>query len=211
MDTDGNKPTWQRDLMRSPLHFAVGYSVKKRGGYFSVCKAMIENLNDKNPEDWDGCTPLHLAVVWGSFEICKLMIDNLVIKNPADKRGWTPLHSAARYGLPKFKLLFENAEDKNPATLDRKTPLHMAAQWDKLEICKFILENVHDNSTTLMNLVWGRMPTPLWMAEMNGKHSVGKFFQERFRKVLMSGPNADESSIIQASKRRKLNLFLTDY
>ena len=178
MDKREDIRTWQRDLTRSPLHYAVGFFTKKRGGYFSVCKALVENLDDKNPGDWDGCTPLHLAVVWGSFDICKLIIDNLVIKNPADKRGWTPLHSAARYGLPKFILLFENAEDKNPATLDRKTPLHMAAQWGKLEICKFILENVHDDSTTLMNLVWGRMPTPLWMAEMNGKDGVGKFFQK---------------------------------
>ena len=56
-----------------------------------------------------------------------------------------------------------------------------------------------------MNLVWGRMPTPWWMAEVNGEKLVGKFFQEKFREVLLSRPNTDESSIIQASIRRKLN------
>ena len=55
------------NLMRSPLHYDVGFNAKKRGGYLSVCKA----LDDKNPGDWDGCTPFHLAVVWGSFDICK--------------------------------------------------------------------------------------------------------------------------------------------
>ena len=168
----------------------------------SVCKALVENLKNKNPEDWDGFTALHMAVGHGSYDILKLLIDNATIKNPADKTGWTPLHLAAREGVPKFKLIFKNAEDKNPAALDRNTPLHMAAQWGKLEVCKFILENVHDRS---MNLVWGCMPTPLWMAEMNGKNSVGKFFQDKVRKVLLSGPNANESSTIQASKQRRLN------
>ena len=107
--------------------------------------------------------------------------------------------------MPKFKLIFENAEDKNPAALDRITPLHMAAQWGKLEVCKFILENVHNKSTTLINLVWGRMPTPWWMAKMHGNKLVGKFFQEKFREVLLSRPNTDESSIIQVRKRKKLN------
>ena len=165
--------------MRSPLHYAVGFFTKKRGGYLSVCKALVENLEDKNPRDWDGYTALHMAVGHGSYDILKLLIDNVTIKNPADKTGWTPLHWAAREELPKFKLIFENAEDKNPAALDRKTPLHMAAQWGKLEVCKFILENVHDKSTTLMNLVWGRMPTPWWMAEMNGKKISGKFFSRK--------------------------------
>ena len=127
-----------QNLMRTPLHYAVGgYFSVKRDGYFSVCKALVENLDDKNPGDWNGCTPLHSAVVWGSFEICKLIVDNLVVKNPADKRGMTPLHWAAREELSKFKLIFENAEDKNPADFTfKQTPLHYAAQWGVLEYWK---------------------------------------------------------------------------
>ena len=209
MDTDGYKPTWQRDLMRSPLHYAVGFSVKKREGYLSVCNALVENLDNKNPGDWDGCTPLHMAV-HSSNDVLKLMMDNVTINNSPDNRGRTPLHQAPRCGLPKFKLIFENTEDKNPADFTdfKQTPLHFAAQWGELEICKFILENVRNKSTTLMNLVWGRMPTPWWNAEMHGQKSVAKFFQEKIRKSILTGVlpnNEDESSIIQASKRRKLN------
>ena len=71
------------NLLRSPLHYAV------RGGYFSVCKALVENLEDTNPGDWNGSTPLHTAV--GSYDILKLLIDNATVKNPADNRGWTPI------------------------------------------------------------------------------------------------------------------------
>lgn len=178
----------------------------KRDGYFSVCKALVENLDDKNPGDWNGCTPLHSAVVWGSFEICKLIVDNLIVKNPADKRGMTPLHWAAREELSKFKLIFENAEDKNPADFTfKQTPLHYGAQWGALEVCKFILENVKDKSTRLINLVYGPMPTPLHIAKMHGKRTIVKFFHEKARGVMMTSVTSrkDESVIIQANKRRR--------
>ena len=39
----------------TPLHEAAG------NGHLSLCKFIMENLEDKNPEDSDGFTPLHLA------------------------------------------------------------------------------------------------------------------------------------------------------
>ena len=186
------------NLLRSPLHYAV------RGGYFSVCKALVKNLEDTNPGDWNGSTPLHTAV--GNYDILKLLIDNATIKNPADNSGMTPLHWAAREEMSKFKLIFENAEDKNPADFTfKQTPLHYAAQWGALEVCKFILENVKDKSTRLINLMYGPMPTPLHIAKMHGKRTIVQFFQEKARGVMMTSVTStkDESDIIQANKRRR--------
>ena len=189
------------NLLRSPLHYAV------REGYFSVCKALVENLEDTNHGDWDGRTPLHMAVGHGSYDILKLLIDNATIKNPADNRGWTPLHWAVREGLPTFKLVFDNEEDKNPAdfTEFKETPLHYAAQWGALEVCKFILKNVQDKSTRLINLVCGPMPTPLHLAKLERNREVVKFFQDKARSVVMTSITSieSESDNIQAKKRRR--------
>ena len=195
-----------QNLMRSPLHYAVGFFTEKRGGYLSVCKALVENLEDKNPGDWDGFTALHMAIGHGSYDILKLLIDNATIKNPADKTGMTPLHWAAREELSTFKLIFENAEDKNPAEFTfKQTPLHYAAQWGALEVCKFILDNVKDKSTRLINLMYGPMPTPLHIAKMHGKRTIVEFFQEKARGVMMTSVTSrkDESDIIQANKCRR--------
>ena len=63
-----------------------------------MCKLIIEYIQNKNPEDNDGFTALHLAAQNGHFETCKLILENITDKNPGDNDGFTPLHSAAQNG-----------------------------------------------------------------------------------------------------------------
>ena len=57
----------------------------------------MDSIDDKNPADCIGQTPLHRAAKGGYVEICQLLIDNVEDKHPRDNVGLTPLE-LARYG-----------------------------------------------------------------------------------------------------------------
>ena len=59
-------------------------------GHLDLCKLIIENVEDKNPRDKFGWTPLHQAAVLGHLSVCKLILENVKDKNPADDEGQTP-------------------------------------------------------------------------------------------------------------------------
>ena len=63
-----------------------------------ICKLIIENVDDKNPADRNGMTPLHRAAEYGHLDICKLIIQNVEDKNPPSNDRSTPLHWAAENG-----------------------------------------------------------------------------------------------------------------
>ena len=58
---------------------------------------------DLDQADYDGRTPLHLAVSEGHFDIVKLLlVSGLKNINPIDRRGNTPLTDAKRYNNIKI-------------------------------------------------------------------------------------------------------------
>ena len=65
-------------------------------GHLEICKLIIENVEDKNPGDKLGWTPLHLAAKNGHLEICKLIIANVDDKKPLTRQGKTPRNVAHR-------------------------------------------------------------------------------------------------------------------
>ena len=68
------------------LHLAI-----KFGFQYESFKLIFENIQNKNPRnDW-GETPLHHAVEEGRLEICNLIMENVAEKNPKDHQGKTPL------------------------------------------------------------------------------------------------------------------------
>ena len=69
------------------------YPAEKR--YFSVCELIMENVEDKNPQNGSGQTPLHLAAMEGHFEICQLLLfGNTININPKNFDDKTPLDLA---------------------------------------------------------------------------------------------------------------------
>ena len=126
----------------TPFHIAAEH------GHLSICKLIIDKVEDKNPRNVDRETPLLYAVQGGFYEICKLIIDNdLIDKNPRDESGNTPLHDAALSGnLAIVKLIFNNIQDKNPPGEMGTTPLHLAATSGVLEVFQFIFDNIEDKN-----------------------------------------------------------------
>ena len=87
---------------RTPLHIAVKrcdkYFQKKEvfsptittDDFFELFKIILENVEDKNPGDITGWTPLHEATKRGLTEVCELISDNVPDRNPMTMNGLTP-------------------------------------------------------------------------------------------------------------------------
>ena len=58
----------------------------------------MDQVEDKNPKNFKGVTPLHEAALVGSEKICEMILEVVENKNPEDEKGITPLHQAAYKG-----------------------------------------------------------------------------------------------------------------
>jgi ankyrin repeat protein len=63
-----------------------------------VYELIMDTLEDKNPGDNYGWTPLHFAVRNDNLKVCDLIMKILQDKNPSTPNGYTPLHIAAIRG-----------------------------------------------------------------------------------------------------------------
>ena len=90
---------------RTPLHIVVprcskdfptrewdpkGISHHNERRFFELFKIILENVEEKNPGDINGWTPLHEATERELPEICKLISDNIMDENPITVNGLTP-------------------------------------------------------------------------------------------------------------------------
>ena len=143
---------------------------KSKKLHLSVGTELMENIDDKNPMDTKGTTPLHLAAADGHFAVCLAIINQLEDKNPKDIIGETPLHEAARGGhLQVYNALMGQVEDINPKDRDSDTPLHIAAQMGHIQICELILMNTSEkNPSNRFGM------TPLHLAAEKGHLDVYK-------------------------------------
>ena len=109
-----------RLLGYTPLHDAAGNQNRNR---MEIFKLIFDNVEDKEPKDNNGRTPLHHAAKYGHLEVCKLIIGEIEDKNPTDTAGWTPLHCAAQNGYEEiYNLIASQVVDKNPRASDGTTP-----------------------------------------------------------------------------------------
>ena len=92
-------------------------------GQLDVCKAIMDNILDKNPKDNEGMTPLHCAAERGHLGICTYIMDHLQNKNPKDNHDWTPLHCAANEGhLDVYNAMTKIVDDKDLICINGMTP-----------------------------------------------------------------------------------------
>ena len=62
-----------------------------------MCDFIIYQVDDKNPRDKTGITPLHFAARNGHRSVCKLIRGKIADKNPATDIGLTPSMMHNRY------------------------------------------------------------------------------------------------------------------
>ena len=135
------RPKVQRPTAKVLGHFS--HSVLAKGPRSNLTKLQER---DPNPRNFEGNTPLHLALQNGDFDLCKLILKNAYDKNPIGSNGMSLLHTAAQKGqYENFKFFFEHIKE-NPKDSNDVTPLHLAALNGHFEICKLIIENIQDES-----------------------------------------------------------------
>ena len=61
-------------------------------------RLIFESVDDKNPWDEKGWTPLHHAAEMGNLEVCKFILENVSDKNPTNDYNETPVDMAREHG-----------------------------------------------------------------------------------------------------------------
>ena len=101
-----------------------------------VFYCMIMNLNDKNPRNNEGLTPLHISALKGNL---KIFLGYVEEKNPKDFLGRTPVHFAAMRGhLSVCRLITKNVTDTNPIDVHGQTPFYLAARNGHQNVCRWL-------------------------------------------------------------------------
>ena len=173
------------------LHVAAMY------GCLGICELTIRKIHkveDRNPSNEWGETPLHYAADHCHLEVCKLIIQSVDEKNPKNNEGDTPLHFAARRGKASIcELIMKNIWDKNPGAFgytpsneQGETPLHYAAANGRLEVCQLIIQCV-DEKNPKNNEGF----TPLHFAARQGKASICELIMKN---ILDKNPKAFDGS-----------------
>ena len=92
----------------------------------------MDEIQDKNPGDSAGATPLHVAAEEGHLEAFEMIMNKAGSDiNPSENYGWTPLHGAAKFGQREMcKFIADRIENKNPEDNDGVTPQEL--MWDNI-------------------------------------------------------------------------------
>ena len=95
-------------------------------------------VEDKNPKDESGVTPLHEAAMHGNEDIVQIIIAVVDEKNPKDNNGSTPLDEADKNGHEEiFKILLDKVEENNQVINEA---LLKAIYNNDFESCQMILD-----------------------------------------------------------------------
>ena len=90
-------------------------------------KPLIGNLEDKNPKDNSGLTPLCILAANGHLDVFKYLMETVEDFSPKSNSGSTPLHCAAKNGhLDICKLIIKNVQNKHPVNINGNTPKDLA-------------------------------------------------------------------------------------
>ena len=132
----------------------------KSGKYERVVE-LVQPEEGANPDvqDANGCTPLHLAIMWESDieEVTLLKIVNYLLSNNVDldkqtNYGDTLLHIASSHprNLRIVEALLKKKADPDKQNKNGMTPLHFAVEGGLVDIAKTLIEagasmNIEDN------------------------------------------------------------------
>ena len=79
----------------------------------SVYEEIIQYVDDINPSDNSGWTPLHYASYYGSFELCEFISEKIEDLNPYTNDGKTPIYFANERNHRAIVSLLRLAQIKN--------------------------------------------------------------------------------------------------
>ena len=75
-------------------------------------------MEDQNPADIWGNTPLHRAARQGHFEICRIITQDVLEKDPMNKFGETPFQCIEEDRMEEYANMIESTETKTEPKLE---------------------------------------------------------------------------------------------
>lgn len=141
-DTGGICPSITATGNWTPLHVAVW------NNHLNLADRVI-NETDVNRKDFQGNTPLHLAVKQGYHNWACILLENGARVNEKNANGNTALHLAALYGQDEIASLFiEHIETIDITNEHGQTPLHCAAIGGSKSVFENLINNGADVNKT---------------------------------------------------------------
>ena len=148
LDDKGNSPLKSRNEENESCEGKTSCE-----GKIQIFKQAIESEDDKilnlllvngvqrDCQDDDGRTALHLAVNSGRLEYVKLVVDAGLSTSIVDNDGYSPLHSAVINKNEEIvEILLENDVDKDALDDADNTPLHHAVKLEHYEIMAALIK-----------------------------------------------------------------------
>ena len=124
------------------------------GRHLQTARHLLHNGAHVDVRDYDECTPLNDAVLYGDFEMVQLLLDFKADVNARNTRNETPIHrlsgGSSSFNVPHSgpqmladiaRLLVEHGADLNAQNINGGTPLHAAAKGKSVEVVRVLLEH----------------------------------------------------------------------
>ena len=103
------------------------------------------SVQNENPGNNSGITPLHYAASAGCLDVYKLVAERLDDKYPLTNDGRLPIHFAAKLGRYEIcKFIIETGGDPNPFTNDGTSVLDLTSNE---EIRNLICQKLKEDNT----------------------------------------------------------------
>ena len=76
-------------------------------GHLEIVKFIVPMIEDKNPKNENGATPLHYAALLGHKEVVKYLVTMVADKHPIDCSGRSPRYLAIQNGHTEIANIFQ--------------------------------------------------------------------------------------------------------
>ena len=77
-------------IIERPFNWTLLHRLAKQGKS-EMCRLVVEKVDDKNPGDYNGTTPYHIAAIDNNVELCRILMEHLTDKNPKNCDHDSPL------------------------------------------------------------------------------------------------------------------------
>ena len=96
----------------------------------------MAKVDDKNPKDNNGETPLHYAAENGHLAVCQYIMEEVDDKNPKNNSGHTAFQLAAQNG---HWLVCQGLTEKNPQNDNLHLALDHILKQEETQTCKICM------------------------------------------------------------------------